>query len=78
MVLLDHQLIYAAHRLLNGANVHHLRGLIFAYQLAVDLCNRYGPKHETYRIQSEVDLRNYIHECQAEITRGRTGDPECK
>jgi hypothetical protein len=69
MVLLDHQLIYAAHRLLNGANVHHLRGLIFAYQLAVDLCNRHGPKHEIYRLQSEVDLRNYVHECQVEITR---------
>ena len=78
MVLLDHQLLYAAHRLLNGANVHHLRGLIFAYQVAVDLCNRYGGKHETYRIQSEVDLRNYIHECQAQITRRRTDDPECK
>lgn len=72
MVLLDHQLLYAAHRLLNGANVHHLRGLIFAYQLAVDLCNRHGAKHDPYRIRSEADLRNYIHECQADITLERT------
>ena len=67
MVQLDHQLLHAAHLLLNGANVHHLKNLIFAYQLAVDLHNRLGPKNESYRLQSELELRNYVHKHQNEV-----------
>jgi hypothetical protein len=43
MVRLDHQLLFAARKLFNGANVHRLKELIFAYEQAVDLHNRQAP-----------------------------------
>jgi len=69
MVALDHQLLFAASRFCNGANVHNLGELIFAYKVAGDLHNQGRPGHEIYRIQSEVRLRNYVIACQDEIIR---------
>jgi len=70
MVRLDHQLLFAARKLFNGANVHRLKELIFAYEQAVHLHNRNAPTHEVYRIHSELDLRKYVHECnESEIAR---------
>ena len=62
MIQLDHQLVRNAERILNGANVHRLKEMIFAYQQAVDLHNRQWPKHEVYQIQSEAQLRRYVRE----------------
>ena len=72
MVQLDYQLLYCARQLFDGANVHHLKELIFAYEQAVDLHNRQLPSHEIYRIRSEVRLRNYVHECQGKEIRRQT------
>jgi hypothetical protein len=70
MVRLDHQLLFVAHSLLNGANVHRLKELIFAYEQAVDLHNRQSMRHEIYRMHSEIELRNYVRGChEAEIER---------
>src|SRR5262249_48260147 len=38
MIHLDHQLLYQDRRLVDGANTHHLKGLIFHYE-AVSLHN---------------------------------------
>src|SRR5262249_11347040 len=70
MVRLDHQLLFAVRKMFNGANVHRLKELIFAYEQAVDLHNRHAPTHEVYRIQSELELRNFVCVChEAEIAR---------
>ena len=71
MVQLDLQLLYSARRLFDGANVHHLKELIFAYEQAVDLHNRRWPRHEIYQIKSEVQLRNYVLQSQAKILEER-------
>ena len=61
MVRLDHQLLFVARSFINGANVHRLKELIFAYEQAVDLDNRQAPKARVYRIQIELELRTYVH-----------------
>jgi len=72
MARLDHQLLFAARKLFNGANVHRLKELIFAYEQAVDLHNRQAPTYEVYRMKSELDLRNYVRVChEAEIERSK-------
>lgn len=60
MVRLDAQLLFDARRLINEANVHRLREMIFAYEQAVDLHNRKWTGHEIYRIHSEGRLRLYV------------------
>ena len=72
MVRLDAQLLSDARRLINGANVHRLKELIFAYEQAVDLHNRRHPRHEVYRMQSEARLRLYVRQHQEEDLRRRT------
>jgi hypothetical protein len=68
MVQLDLQLLFNAARLCNGANVHRLREMIYAYKQAVDLHNRNYPGYEVYQMESELRLRRYIAGCQlAEI-----------
>jgi len=74
MVALDYQLLYCARKLVNGANVHHLGELIFAYEQAVALHNKHLPTHEIYRIQSELRLREYVHKSQDEIISTVHGD----
>ena len=66
MVQLDHQLLYQARQIITGANVHRMKEMIFAYEQAVDLHNRAWPRHETYKIKSELQLRKYVLECQSE------------
>src|SRR5215813_11839572 len=72
MVRLDHHLLFDAHGLLNGANVHRLKEMIFAYEQAVELHNRRWPGHEIYRIQSEARLRLYIRERQEKELKQKT------
>ena len=72
MVWLDHQLLFAARKLCNGANVHRLKELIFAYEQAVDLHNRQSTRHEIYRMHSEMELRNYVRSCQKPEIERRT------
>jgi len=60
MVTLDHQLVFMARRLLNGANVHLLKELIFAYEQAVLLHNSGWPTHFVYDAHPERKLRLYV------------------
>src|SRR5215510_13280303 len=72
MVRLDQHLLFKARRLINGANVHRLKEMIFTYEQAVDLHNRHWPTHEVYQIQSELRLRKYVLDSQSEDLRQRT------
>jgi hypothetical protein len=72
MVHLDHHLLLDARCLMDGANVHHLKEMIFAYEQAVDLHNREWPGHEIYRMQSEARLRLYVRRRQDEDIRLKT------
>jgi len=69
MVSLDYQLIHQAERLLDGANVHYLMGLIYNYQLAVDLHNRKCRHFEDYPTKYERKLRDYVTLQQAKMLR---------
>ena len=60
MVQLDHQLLYDARRLITGANVHHLKETIFAYEQAADLHNRGWASHLEYQPQHKTRLRCYV------------------
>jgi hypothetical protein len=60
MVTLDHRLLYTARRLFNGANVHRLKEMIFAYEQAVDLHNHKRESHRKYQRQHERRLRCYV------------------
>ena len=72
MVQLDYQLLYSALHLITGANVQRIKDLISAYEQAVDMHNTHQARHEVYRIQSEIRLRNYVHRCQNEVIRRET------
>jgi hypothetical protein len=72
MVQLDMQLLFDARRLFNGANVHRLKEMIFAYEQAVDLHNHQQPKHEIYQMQSELRLRKYVLDCRSEDLQRRS------
>jgi hypothetical protein len=69
MIHLDNQLLSRARHLINGANVHRLKEMIFAYEQAVDLHNRQWPGHEIYRIENEGRLRLYVGQQQGEDLR---------
>jgi hypothetical protein len=60
MVQLDLNLIAQARRSMDGANVHRVKQMIFAYEQAVVLHNTGWRNHETYQSQSEDDLRRYV------------------
>ena len=65
MIKLDQQLLFYARGLIDAANVHRVKELIFAYEQAVDLHNRKWPGYEIYRVAPEVRLRNYVLEQQS-------------
>jgi hypothetical protein len=57
---LDQQLIASAHRITTGANIHHVKQLIFAYEQAVGLHNCGWPTHRVYRREHENALRQFV------------------
>ena len=60
MVQLDKDLLFAADRIIDGANVHELNEMIVAYKHAVDLHNSGWRGHEKYQHQYELRLRIYV------------------
>ena len=58
--ILDHQLLFEARRLIDGANVHLMKEMIFAYEQAIDLYNPTG--HRRYHREHETRLRSYVNE----------------
>jgi molybdopterin-guanine dinucleotide biosynthesis protein A len=60
MVDLDHLLIFRARRLANGANIHRLKNMIFAYEQAVLLHNKGWPTHRIYHQRCEQELRKFV------------------
>jgi hypothetical protein len=78
MVQLDRRLLIDARRLVDAANGHRLKEMVFGYEQAVDLHNRRYPGHETYRMQSELRLRKYVLHRQTEnIRQLRDSAVEC-
>jgi len=68
MVELDEDLLANARRLFNGANVHHLKTLIFCYEEAIRAQNDGQP----YRGRFENSLRKFVAESGRH--RFRVGD----
>ena len=62
MVIMDHQLVHAAQRLITGANVHHVSTLIFQYIMAVSLHNEHHPSYRTYPSKYEEQLRRFVRQ----------------
>jgi hypothetical protein len=60
MVQLDKDLLFAADRIIDGANVHDLNEMIIAYKQAVHLHNSAWRGHEKYQHQYELRLRIYV------------------
>ena len=60
MVIIDHQLVHAAQRLITGANVHHVGSLILQYIVAVSLHNDNHPAYRTYPSKYEDQLRRFV------------------
>jgi hypothetical protein len=60
MVQLDKDLLFAAHGIVDGANVHDLNEMIIAYKQAVHLHNSAWRGHEKYQPQYELRLRIYV------------------
>jgi hypothetical protein len=60
VVELDEQLIFQARRIIDGANVHTVKQLIFAYEQAVLLHNIHWPTHKAYHVECENSLRRYV------------------
>jgi len=60
MVRLDKDLLFAAHRISDCANVHDLNEMIIAYKQAVHLHNSAWRGHEKYQHQYELRLRIYV------------------
>jgi hypothetical protein len=67
MVQLDTDLLFAAHRITDGANVHNLNEMIIAYKQAVYLHNSGWRGHEKYQHQHELRLR--IHICNHRLNQ---------
>jgi hypothetical protein len=67
MVKFDQQLLFAARRLMTGANAQRLRELIFAYEQAVYFHNRQWAPHMIYQSESEQRLREYVARVQREL-----------
>jgi len=63
MVELDRHLLHNARRIINGANVHRVKELIFAYKQAVDMFNS-GWVLE-YHSECELALRDFVAREQA-------------
>jgi hypothetical protein len=61
-VSLDQRLIYDARARTSGANVHRMKELIFAYELAVSLHNDGFLEHKTpsYDPTCEIELRKAV------------------
>jgi hypothetical protein len=60
MVQLDHALIHQARRLIDGANIHRGKELIFLYEHAVLLHNEGSSGHIVYQDQFENALREFV------------------
>ena len=60
MVELDLVLLHQARTLINAANVHRVKELLFAYEQAVSLHNARWPSHLRYQNESELDLREFV------------------
>jgi hypothetical protein len=60
VVELDEQLIFEARRIIDGANVHTVKQLIFAYEQAVLLQNIHWPTDKAYHVECENSLRRYV------------------
>jgi hypothetical protein len=60
MILIDQQLVFAARKIITGANVHHIGTLLFQYEQAVSLHNRQHPGFRTYPSQYEEKLRQVL------------------
>jgi hypothetical protein len=77
MINLDHQLLYQARRLMDGANSHRLMNLMFAYEQAVALHNAGWPTHVMYNRQPERELRSFLWQCRlAELDRRLTASKD--
>jgi len=72
MVELDNDLLFAADRIIDGANVHDLNEMIFAYKQAVHLHNTAWRGHEKYQHQYELRLR--IHICNHRLKHLNVAD----
>jgi hypothetical protein len=59
-MLIDAELVFAAKRMITGANVHHVNTLIFHYEQAVQLHNRKHPTFRVYPPQYEEQLRQFV------------------
>ena len=61
-ISLDQRLLHEARRLINGANVHRLMGLVFAYELSVSVHNEglLIRRCISYDSSAEVELRRLI------------------
>jgi hypothetical protein len=57
---LDQQLIASARRITTGANIHHIKQLVFVYEQAVSLHNCGWPTHEVYQSEHENALRQFV------------------
>jgi hypothetical protein len=57
---LDKQLIASARRITTGANIHHIKQLIFVYEQAVSLYNSGWPTHRVYQCEHENALRQFV------------------
>jgi hypothetical protein len=68
MIKFNQQLLFAARRLMTGANVHRLKELIFAYEQAVYLHNRQWPPHMIYQSESENRLRRYVAKVERQLS----------
>lgn len=58
----DKQLVFAARRLITGANVHRINTLIFQYETAVAISNDDKARGlGLHAIEYERRLRNFVH-----------------
>ncbi len=60
VVHVDDRLIFEARRITNGANVHKVKELIFAYEQAVCLHNKGWRAHDVSHVACENSLRRYV------------------
>jgi hypothetical protein len=63
----DRQLLFAARRLITGANVHRLNTLIFQYRMAVKISN----EHKTSGLESQA--KEYERQLRALVAKERMG-----
>jgi hypothetical protein len=64
MVTLNRELVFLARTLFDASNVHRLKGMILAYEQAVDLHNHSWPARRVYHREPENRLRAFVlREC---------------